>query len=198
MEEIWKDIKGYEGKYQVSSLGRVKSFNYLGTGKERILKPKKTRGGYLCICLCKNGITHDYRLNRLVYDTFVGIDKPYRRNTTGDNIWVINHKDENIKNNSLENLELITLTENNRYGTAIERLIKANVNNPKTSRKVYQYNCYGELIKIWPSTRECNRNGYDCRRVSECCNQKGRGTFKRQYKGYIWSYSELHFGVREK
>ena len=55
-EEIWKDIKGYEGKYQVSNLGRVRSLNYRRTGKERILKYLINTRGYLTTVLYKNGI----------------------------------------------------------------------------------------------------------------------------------------------
>ena len=53
--EIWKDIKGYEGLYQISSLGNVKSLNYNRTGKEQVLK-QKDNNGYLMVCLCKNWI----------------------------------------------------------------------------------------------------------------------------------------------
>lgn len=52
-KEIWKDIEGYEGEYQISNYGNVKSLNYLRTGKERILKPGKNRGGYYYVQLYK-------------------------------------------------------------------------------------------------------------------------------------------------
>lgn len=190
-KEEWKDIKDYEGLYQISNFGRVKSLNYLNTKQPRILKPKTYRGGYLCVCLSKNGVVKYPKIHRLVYDNFIGIDKPYKRRGKGNEIWVINHKDENRTNNRLDNLELITQTENVNYGSAKEKQSKVQRNNRKTSYFVYQYSKDFVLIKVWPSTRECHRHGFDCRRISDCCNNKGHQEDKREYKGYLWSYSKL-------
>jgi hypothetical protein len=70
--EIWKDIKDYQGKYQVSNLGRVKSLNYNHTGKERILKSFINTKGYSQIVLCKNGKAKTLTIHRLVYQAFNG------------------------------------------------------------------------------------------------------------------------------
>lgn len=188
-KEIWKDIPGYEGRYQVSDMGRVRSLNYLGTKTVRVLKPKTSRGGYLCVSLCKNGKIWYAKIHRLVYGTFIGIDKPYLRRGKGSECWVINHKDGDRTNNRLSNLELITQAENVVYGDARRKQSEVQRNNKYTSKKVYQYSQEGVLIREWPSTRECQRNGFDSRRISECCNCNGKHDDKREYKGFIWSYS---------
>ena len=70
MKEIWKDIEGYKGLYQVSNLGRVKSLNYKRTGKEKILIYTKQKNGYIYIGLCKDGIVKSFRVHRLVAKIF--------------------------------------------------------------------------------------------------------------------------------
>ena len=92
MDEIWKDKKDYEGHYQVSNLGRVKSIKF---GKEIILK-QKIRGGYYSVGLSKNGIVKTYYVHRLVAEAF--IDNP-------NNYKEVNHKDECKSNNIVSNLE---------------------------------------------------------------------------------------------
>lgn len=114
-KEIWRDIKGYEGLYQVSNLGRVKRLAGLRMYKnspsryfnERILKPKKDKNGYLLVGLSKNGAT--LKVHRLVANAFI---------PNPNNYPCINHIDENKENNSVENLEWCTIEYNNRYGTA--------------------------------------------------------------------------------
>lgn len=71
MEEIWKDMPNYEGLYQISNLGNVKSLNYNRTGEERVLKPVKVTKGYLKVKLCKNGEVKQYIIHRLVAETFI-------------------------------------------------------------------------------------------------------------------------------
>ena len=66
MKEIWRDIKGYEGKYQVSNTGKVKSLNYKRTGKERIMKGNDNGHGYLRVSLTKDGKEKKCRVNRLI------------------------------------------------------------------------------------------------------------------------------------
>ena len=70
-EEIWKPIKDYEGLYEVSNLGRVKSLNYRGTGKEKILKNSECNNGYLLIGLVKNGKLKTFYVHRLVAEAFI-------------------------------------------------------------------------------------------------------------------------------
>lgn len=91
--EIWKDIEGYEGLYQVSNYGRVKSLN---KRKGRILKPAKDKGGYLRVALHKQGTQKHYKIHRLVAQAFI---------PNPQNLPQVNHKDENPTNNTVQNLE---------------------------------------------------------------------------------------------
>lgn len=112
-EEIWKDIKGYEGLYQVSNKGNVKSLNYKRSGKDKILKLVKQKNNYIKIQLYKDRISKQFFVHRLVAETF--IDNP-------DNLLCVNHKDENPSNNFVENLEFCTHKYNSNYGTSKERI----------------------------------------------------------------------------
>ena len=109
-EEIWKDIKGYEGLYQVSNLGRVKSlkrkYKKRYIDKEIIKKFSKIPKGYLRTGLSKNGIVKYYFVHRLVAEAFI---------PNYDNLPCVNHKDCNTANNMADNLEWVTYKENNSY-----------------------------------------------------------------------------------
>jgi len=100
-KEIWKDIPNYEGMYQVSNLGRVKSLKF---GKERTLKPGLDGSGYCHIVLCKGGVQKDKYIHRLVLLTFVG-----------ESELQVNHKNGVKTDNRLENLEYCTQSENNQH-----------------------------------------------------------------------------------
>lgn len=110
--EIWKDIEGYEGLYQVSNKGRVKSLNYKRTGKEGILSSSPTSSGYLIVNLCKNKKQKPFYIHRLVAKAFL---------PNPNNLPQVNHKDENKENNTVYNLEWCTAKYNNNYGTHNER-----------------------------------------------------------------------------
>ena len=117
MNEEWRDIEGYEGLYQVSNLGRVKSFNYRGhKGCIGILKGTPDKDGYLRVVLFKNG-RKDYRVHQLVAKMFI---------PNPENLQVINHKDENKQNNTAENLEWCTVAYNNSYGDRLKKVSEAN------------------------------------------------------------------------
>ncbi|MCI6458453.1 MAG: NUMOD4 domain-containing protein [Clostridium sp.] len=179
--ELWKDVKDYEGLYQVSTFGRVRSFDkYIDVKirnvdkvlkRGKILKQVYTKGGYLKVSLCKNGKRTRLSVHRLVAEAF--IPNPL-------NLPVINHKDEVKDNNYLYNLEWCTVKYNSNYGTAIKRSAE------KRSKKVYQYDLKGNLIKEWSSAYEAGRNGFTRSHVSKCCLGK-----QKTHKGYIWSYEEL-------
>ena len=161
MEEIWKDKKDYEGHYQISNWGRVKSIKF---GKERILKPQKNTSGYLCVTLCKNNNQCQFEVHRLVAEVFLPNPNNYKE---------VNHKNEIKTDNRVENLEWCDRKYNQNYGTRTE----------KCSKKVYQYTLDGEFIREWASTSECGRNGYNYGNVAACC----RGKLKK-YKNFIWKY----------
>ena len=106
MVEIWKDIDGYEGLYQVSNLGRVKSLNYNHTGKERIRSSSKSSSGYCQIVLSKDGKKKIHLIHRLVAMAFVdGYEEGL----------VVNHIDEDKNNNVYTNLEWCTQKENMKH-----------------------------------------------------------------------------------
>lgn len=107
--EIWKDIPGYEGLYQVSTFGQVKKLNYKCSGKEHILSLSSRAKEYKLVGLSKNGIRQMVYVHRLVLSTF-------EPNPSMDTLEV-NHKDENKTNNHLSNLEWCTRSYNNSYGS---------------------------------------------------------------------------------
>lgn len=100
MKEIWKDIKNFEGKYQVSNTGKIKSLNYSNTGKERILIPKINKQGYLEVTLNKNNKHNYYMINRIVFQAFS--NKILSKND------IIMYKDNDKTNCSLDNMYIIT------------------------------------------------------------------------------------------
>ena len=175
MEEIYKDIKDLEGKYQVSNWGNVMSLNYNGTGKPRLMKTVKNKFGYLIIKLFKDRKPKMFRVNRLVAEAFI---------PNPNNLPQVNHKDEDKTNNRVDNLEWCDNKYNCNYGTRNERMAKTNTNGKK-SKKVLQFTKSGEFIREWPSTMECERNGFYNSHVSACC----RGE-QKTHKGFIWRYKK--------
>lgn len=114
--EIWKDIEGYEGLYQISNKGRVKSFH----GKGRIMKLGTHPLGYKLATLTKDGEQNTKQVHRLVAQAFI---------PNPENLPVINHKDENPSNNNVKNLEWCTQKYNLNYGTCQERKEKTRAEN---------------------------------------------------------------------
>lgn len=108
--EKWKSVKGYDGLYEVSNTGKVRSLKF---GKVKELSPGDKGNGYLFIDLCKEGKRKRFYIHRLVVQAFIGeIPKGL----------VVNHKDENPSNNNVYNLEICTYTYNANYGTRNERI----------------------------------------------------------------------------
>jgi hypothetical protein len=136
MEEIWKPIKGYEGRYEVSNLGRVKSYvvdHINGT----IRKGIKTRIGYLTVTLYDtNGNIKTHPIHRLVASAFIPNPNGYPQ---------VNHKDEDKTNNHADNLEWCTALYNVRYGTRLARHRQSMICNPHLSRKVCSVDADGNI-----------------------------------------------------
>ena len=178
--EIWKPKKDYEGLYEVSNFGRVKSLGNgnSGNSKERILKPYKTKDGYLKIGLFKNGKRKKILVHRLVAETFL---------PNPNNLPEVNHKDENKTNNFVGtpendykdgNLEWCTREYNQKFGTRTERIAKTR------SKPVLQISLKGEFIREWKSAKECERNGFNQGHVCNCCKGK-----RKSHKGFKWCYA---------
>ena len=124
--EIWKDIVDYEGFYQGSNYGRIKSFY---KGKVRIIKPLLQKGGYLTVNLYKSGNQKMYRLHILIAKAF---------NPNPDNKPTVNHFDGNKFNNCIENLVWATCKENNEhaYKTGLKKLGENNAQAKLTNEQV--------------------------------------------------------------
>jgi hypothetical protein len=112
LKEIWKDIPEYEGMYQISNLGRVKS---LKSGKDKILKPREYGRGYMSVSLCKEGESKNFKIHRLVMLAFVG-----------ESDLQVNHKNGIKADNRLENLEYCTASENtiHAYKNGLKKVLK--------------------------------------------------------------------------
>ena len=177
MSEEWRDVVGYEGLYQVSSEGRVKSLernipHWRGgerIQKERILKPGIDRDGYLKLNLYAGGKQKNLKVHRLVCQAF---------HENPDNKPQVNHINEIKTDNRASNLEWATARENSNFGTRNERVAK------NRSKSVGQYTLDGELVKIWASTMEVERQaGFHHGNICQAAN----GKFKQVY-GFIWKY----------
>ena len=121
--ETWIDIKGYEHKYQVSNIGRVRALNYRRTGLTKLINIRDNKG-YAEVALWKNSSRKLYMVHRLVAEAFI---------PNPNNLPQVNHKDENKKNNQVDNLEWCTQAYNNIYGTRLER-VRQSLNTAGWSR----------------------------------------------------------------
>ena len=171
MQEIWKDIPGYEN-YQISNLGNVKSLNYLRTGKEKLLKPGLSSSGYYFVPLCKNGEKKYFNIHRLV--SLVFIPNP-------DNKPCVDHINGDRLDNREKNLRWCTNKENQNFPLAR----KNKINNPKLSKPILQIDINtGKIINEYPSIMEVQRQlEIAGGNISNCCN----GKLKTAY-GYYWRY----------
>lgn len=186
MEEIWKNIEGYEGLYECSNYGNIKSLAMdvkmpnggLRHYDERILKPRVDKYGYLYINLSKNGKIKTFKIHRLVAQTF--LDNP-------NNLPCVNHKDENKLNNIPENLEYCTVAYNNSYGTRTERMKRFGKNHHRSKSILQIDKDTDEIIREWDSGMDIQRElGYSQTNISACC----RGIYNQAY-GFKWRYSSV-------
>lgn len=166
MEEIWKDIKDYEGLYQVSNLGRVKSLY-----TNRILNPMKHTKGYLRVRLYKNSVASNQRIHRLVAEAFI---------PNPENKPQVNHIDENKTNNRVDNLEWVTNKENCNHGTRNERVSKT-MSIPIIATNIKT----GELKEFYGSNECARQLGLHYQHISAVL--KG---VRKQTGGYTFKYKE--------
>lgn len=171
MKEIWKDIKGYEGKYKVSNLGRVKSKR---RNKERIMKPNKSKKGYLRLNFTINYKSKSFQVHRLVAQSFI---------PNPEKLPEVNHIDGNKLNNNVKNLEWVTTSENCKKAWKIGLKKKIYGKKPNI-KKVTQYDLDGNIIRKWDYILQASRElGIDDTGISLCCKhkQKTSGGFKWEY-----------------
>ena len=197
--EIWKDIPNYEGFYQVSDMGRVKSlkrkvrkWDGFRTISERILKPDENKNEYLCIVLYKKGKSKSYFIHQLVMFVFKG---------SCPEGYEVNHKKGIKHDNRARKLEYVTHSENQKHAYRIglqkpsQNQKNAASNFCKTSkgmiqywesrkRKVNQYDLQNNFIKTFNSIREATyENNTFSSSISACCGGKLKTS-----GGYIWKY----------
>ena len=202
--EVWKTIYGFEGLYEVSNYGRVKSLEREVENKRyskkltkfvpsRILKQTVSKKGYYRVGLSRNGNTKRIAVHVIVAKAFL----PNPQACTQ-----INHKDENKKNNIVflncnseidykkSNLEWCTAKYNANYGT-IKQRISEKLKNIYRSRKINstpkiisQSDLEGNIIAIYPSTNNASKvTCIDRTGIARCC----KGEYAK-FKGYVWKY----------
>ena len=181
MKEIWKPVVGYEGFYEVSNIGRVRSLARIvecNDGrkrkiKDRTLKSSRNNGGYYGITLHKDGCTKFVNIHRIVAEAFV--PNPLEKEE-------VNHKDENPSNNHASNLEWVTHKENINYGTRTERAREATTK--LQGKAVQQFSKDGKLVAEYESISIAYRaTGAFISNIVKCA----RGEYKTA-GGYIWKY----------
>ncbi len=164
MQENWSSIAGYEGLYEVSDMGRVRSVARGGT-KGGILSAHRSRYGYMLVSLFKNNIRTGFSIHKLVATAFI---------PNPNNLPQVNHKDEDKTNNHVENLEWCTASYNMNYG-----------GRPYArSKPITQKEINGNPIVEYKSIMDAVRQiGVNKGNIVECL--KGR---RKTAGGYIWTY----------
>lgn len=187
MKEIWKDVNGYEGYYKVSNFGNVKSLeriiinhgnfkNKFSKYKEKILKPFQNKKGYLSVHLTKNCKGKTFLVHRLVAEAFI---------PNINRLPLINHKNEITSDNRAENLEWCTNKYNVNYGSWRKNQSLAHTNNKKVSKKIFQLDLKENIINVFPSIAEANRQTH-ISHIGSVANGK-----RNQAGGFYWKFEEF-------
>lgn len=184
-DEIWKPIPGYEGYYDVSNRGRVRSL--VRKSKYGVLSERKTprinsmsnRRGYYMTWLYKEGEGKHWLVHRLVALAFI---------PNPNNLPFVNHKDENPKNNRFDNLEWCSRQYNNNYGNRLKRVAKS------LSKGYLQYDTEGNLIAEFDTAKQAQEStGIYYTSIKACCIGRYHTA-----GGYIWRHRNepLHNNIR--
>ena len=181
--EVWKDIEGFEGYYQISNLGRLKSFKKYVGGK--VLSNTNKKGDYFSVILRKGNKVRSSRIHRLVAEAFIPNE---------DNLPQVHHKDGNKQNNNVENLEWISGREH-RLKTQQQNpnVIKGLVNYNKFTRAkaVQQYSLNGDLLGEYNNCIEASLiTGVCARNIHQVASRAEykKGKCRKQAGGYVWKY----------
>ena len=190
--EIWKPVVGYEGIYEVSNLGNVRSLNYRHTNTIKALSPSINKDGYIRVHLWKNCKGKVLAVHRLVAEAFVPNpnNKPQidhiNTDKTNNTVWL---NEDGSVNYEKTNLRWVTKKENINNPLTIKHLSETKIGNENaksTYRAVLQYTKDGKLIKEWASMNSAarelkiNKTG-----IYSCCNGINR---TKSYGGYVWRY----------
>lgn len=203
MEEIWKDIKGWND-YQVSNFGNVKRLNYRKTEREKKIKQQKCKS-YLYITLSQNKKRKTFRVHRLVAEAFI---------PNPNNLPQVNHKDENPSNNCVSNLEWCDARYNSNYGTRNERISEKEKgekhwfygkNHTEESKRKMSEKLKGvtrlnrrkailqldketnTIIKEWTGAKEAAKElGISQGHITNCCQGKRKTAY-----GFKWRYKKV-------
>ena len=185
MEEIWKDIKGYEGWYQVSNLGRVKSLERVfirknGTPffvRERILKHALDHSGYPYVTLIKLKTRYNKAIHRLVAEAFI---------PNPENKPCIDHIDCNPQNPMASNLRWVTVRENALNPITVRRRMSGNspIGKGLNAKPVMGKSIVGDDVLYFDKVKDVATKGFDPSAVSACALGK-----TRKHKGYTWSFT---------
>lgn len=182
--EIWKDIPKYEGYYQASNLGNIRSISRVTVKNQKILgkilkKYANNRNGYETVTLGLDGKTKKVLVHRLVAEAFI---------PNPNNLPEVNHKDENKLNNRLENLEWCDRKYNTNYGTRNKKAAK------KKFKAVNMYTLDMKFIRRFESLKEAGEyvNGNPCN-IAQNCKQLSKSSY-----GYIWHWCKATLGITPK
>ncbi len=184
MEEIWKDVIGYEGYYEVSSTGKVKSLERYKNDRggkvkvgEKILRQQKTKDGYLQVYLSKDGLTKGFKVHRLVALAFISNLCEKKE---------VNHLNEIKTDNRVCNLEWVTNIENANWGTKQKRFAEKMRNYKEYSKPVIGISMIDGSTISFPSAQEARRKGFSQGNINSCC----RGE-RKYHKGYYWKFDKV-------
>lgn len=184
--EIWKDIPGWEGVYQISNHGRMKSFKRISTG--HILSNTNKCGWYLTRPLRhKKRKNETIRIHRLVALLFV---------QNPNNLPQVNHKDGNKQNNYFENLEWVTPTENMKHAVKMNPEFVKPMNNYNQNirpKSIIQYTINGKFVAEFKNSTEAQKATGVCKRnILQVASQDEYrpGLTRKQAGGFVWKYRE--------
>lgn len=188
MKEIWKDIKGYEGSYQVSNTGKIKSLrraveiidkngkSRISIYQEKVLKQGKDPNGYKRVGLALNGKDKTVKVHRIVAQTFI---------PNPENKPQVNHINGDKTDNNVNNLEWCTAKEN--IEKAFETGLKKKGKEVYNSKPVYQFDLNMNFLKRYETITEASKETKILHSgISNCCSGRINNA-----GGFIWKYSRI-------